>query len=66
MAQTKIYIADLSTWYSSSSELDNVMECAESQGTVFTLDEFIDNFNNGELTNLLIGDDVVMAHCLEV
>ena len=66
MAQTKIYIADLSTWYSSSSELDNVMECAESQGTVFTLDEFINNFNNGELTNLLIGDDVVMAHFLEV
>ena len=66
MAQIKIYIADLSTWYSSSSELDNVMECAESQGTVFTLDEFIDNFNNGELTNLLIGDDVVMAHFIEI
>ena len=66
MAQTKIYIADLSTWYSSSSELDNVMECAESQGTVFTLDEFIDNFNKGELTNLLIGDDVVMAHFMDI
>lgn len=65
MKEQRIYLADLNTWYNSSMELDNVIECAESQGCVWTLEQFVRQFNNGEMgvCNLLADSkgDVVMA-----
>ena len=37
------------------------MDCAESQGTVMTLPTFIQQFNNGELTELLSKNTVTIS-----
>lgn len=68
MKEIRMYLADLSSWYNSSTELDNIMECAESQGTVWSLQQFVEQFNNGEepLCEMLadVNGDVVMKACL--
>lgn len=68
MKEIRIYLADMGSWYCTSSKIENVMECAESQGTVWTLAEFVQQFNDGEepLCSLLadVTCDVVMKAVL--
>ena len=53
--EIRVFICDSEDWYCSTpnADIEDAMDCAESQGTVLTLPEFIRQFNNGELTNLL-------------
>ena len=55
MTEIRVYICDSEDWYcdAPNADIEMAMDCAESQGTVLTLPEFIRQFNNGELTNLL-------------
>ena len=50
--EIRVYIANSDTWYQNidpQGDIEDVMDCAESQGTVMTLPKFIEMFNNGEL-----------------
>ena len=62
MAEIRVCIADLDNWYSNSLDIDNIIECAESQGTVMTLNTFCKQFNNGELTELLNKENTVIGY----
>jgi len=60
--EIRVYICDSATWYNSEpqADIENAMDCAEAQGTVLTLPEFIRQFNGGELTELLSRDTVTI------
>ena len=60
--EIRVYICDSESWYNSTpnADIDSAMECAESQGTVLTLPEFIRQFNDGELTELLSKNTVTI------
>lgn len=62
MTEIRICIADLDNWYSNSSDIDNIIECAESQGTVMTIPTFCKQFNDGELTELLDKENTVIDY----
>lgn len=59
--EIRVYVADSTDWYSNldgDSEIGDVMDCAEAQGTVFTLPNFIRAFNNGEIN--LSGENTIL------
>ena len=61
--EIRIYVADGDSYYKNidpDSDIEDVMDCAESQGTVFTLGEFVRQFNNGEI-NLSGGNTLIRA-----
>ena len=59
--EIRVFICDSSTWYTDpQTDIDMIMTCAESQGTVMTLPTFIQQFNNGELADLLEKDTVTI------
>ena len=59
--EIRVFICDSSTWYTDpQADIDMAMTCAESQGTVMTLPTFIQQLNNGELTDLLNKDTVTI------
>ena len=52
MEDIRVYVANSDSWYKNldgESDLDDVMDCAEAQGTVYTLPNFVRAFNNGEV-----------------
>ena len=52
MTEIRVYVADSTDYYMNldgQSDLENVMDCAEAQGTVMTLPVFIKWFNEGEI-----------------
>ena len=53
MTEIRVYLADMATKYyrdlGTTAPIEEVIECAESQGNVMTLPAFIDLFNKGEL-----------------
>jgi hypothetical protein len=65
-SEIRIYVCDSEDWYCSTpnADIDMAMECAESQGTVYTLGEFIRQFNEGELTIDLSKNSVTLS-CAE-
>lgn len=63
MKQTEIrvYVADSTDYYMNldgQSDIENIMDCAEAQGNVMTLETFIDLFNKGELD--LSGENTII------
>lgn len=60
--EIRVYICDSENWYNSTpnADIEDAMECAEAQGTVLTLPTFIQQFNNGELTELLSKNTVTI------
>ena len=60
--EIRVYICDSESWYNSTpnADIEDAMECAETQGTVLTLPEFIRQFNDGELTELLSKNTVTI------
>ena len=63
MTEIRVYICDSESWYNSTpnADIDEAMECAEAQGTVMTLPVFIQQFNDGELADLLEKDTVTIS-----
>ena len=61
--EIRVYICDSEDWYcdTPNADIEMAMDCAESQGTVLTLPEFIRQFNNGELANLLEKNTVTIS-----
>ena len=61
--EIRVYICDSETWYNSTpnADIEDAMDCAESQGTVMTLPTFIQRFNDGELTELLSKNTVTIS-----
>ena len=61
--EIRVFICDSESWYSDTpnADIETAMECAESQGTVMTLPTFIQQFNNGELTELLSKNTVTIS-----
>ena len=61
--EIRVYICDSENWYSDTpnADIETAMECAEAQGTVMTLPTFIQQFNNGELTELLSKNTVTIS-----
>ena len=50
--EIRVYVADSTDYYMNlddQSDIENVMDCAEAQGTVMTLPVFIKWFNEGEI-----------------
>ena len=48
--EIRVYVADSTDYYMNlddQSDIENVMDCAEAQGTVMTLPIFIQQFNAG-------------------
>ena len=61
MEEIRVFIADSTDYYMNldgETPIENVMECAEAQGNVMTLETFIDLFNKGELD--LSGENTVL------
>lgn len=60
--EIRVYICDSESWYCSTpnADIEMAMECAETQGTVLSLPEFIRQFNDGELTELLSKNTVTI------
>lgn len=61
--EIRVYLANSTDYYKDldgQSDIEDVMECAEAQGNVMTLSTFIDQFNKGELTELLKDTNTVM------
>ena len=59
--EIRVYVADSTDWYKNldgQSDIGDVMDCAEAQGTVMTLPTFIKQFNNGELD--LSGENTIV------
>ena len=59
--EIRVYVADSTNWYQNldgQSDIGDVMDCAEAQGTVMTLPTFIKQFNNGELD--LSGENTII------
>ena len=61
--EIRVFICDSESWYSDTpnADIEDAMECAETQGTVMTLPTFIEQFNNGELTELLSKNTVTIS-----
>ena len=63
MAETRVYLADSTTWYKNldtNSDLEDIMECAETQGTVYSLQGFEKAFNEGTLDVDLSDTNVIL------
>lgn len=61
-----VILANLDNWYNSSSEFSNILECALSEGTIYPIAEFSTLFNNGELQELINGENTIMGMCYKV
>lgn len=61
--EIRVYICDSEFWYNSTpnADIEDAMDCAETQGTVMTLPEFIRQFNGGVLNDLLNKDTVTIS-----
>lgn len=61
--EIRVFICDSESWYccTPNADIDMAMECAETQGTVMTLPTFIEQFNNGELAELLNKNTVTIS-----
>ena len=61
--EIRVYICDSETWYNSTpnADIEDAMDCAESQGTVMTLPMFVNQFNGGVLNDLLNKDTVTIS-----
>ena len=61
--EIRVYICDSEDWYcdTPNADIEMAMECAEAQGTVLTLPTFIQQFNEGILTNLLSKNTVTIS-----
>lgn len=61
--EIRVFICDSESWYSDTpnADIEDAMDCAESQGKVMTLPAFINQFNNGELAELLAKDTVTLS-----
>ena len=61
--EIRVYICDSENWYCTpaNADIDMAMDCAEAQGTVMTLHTFIEQFNNGELADLLEKNTVTIS-----
>lgn len=59
----KVFICDSESWYcdTPNADIEMAMECAESQGTVMELSDFIYKFNNGEIVGLLSKNTVTIS-----
>ena len=52
MKEIRVFLANSVDYYMNldgQSDIVDVMDCAEAQGTVMTLPKFVQMFNNGEL-----------------
>ena len=61
--EIRIYIADSTDFYRNidiDSDAEDIMDCAESIGTVYSLGEFIRQFNEGELTVNLNDSNIIL------
>lgn len=61
--EIRVYLANSTDYYKNldgQSDIEDIMDCAETQGNVMTLHTFIDLFNKGELTELLKDINTVM------
>ena len=60
--EIRVFICDSEFWYcdTPNADIEMTMDCAESQCTVMTLPTFIQQFNNGELTDLLSKNTVTI------
>ena len=61
--EIRVFICDSESWYSDTpnADIETAMDCAETQGTVMTLPTFIEQFNNGELADLLRKNTVTIS-----
>ena len=61
--EIRVFICDSESWYCSTpnADIEDAMDCAESQGTVMTLPMFISQFNGGVLNDLLNKDTVTIS-----
>ena len=61
--EIRVYICDSESWYNSTpnADIEDAMDCAEAQGTVMTLPEFVRQFNVGVLNDLLNKDTVTIS-----
>ena len=60
MKEIRVYLADSNTYYKNldgESDMEDIMDCAEAQGSVYSLPNFIRAFNAGEVT---FTEDTVM------
>ena len=60
MKEIRVYLADSNTYYKNldgESDMEDIMDCAEAQGSVYSLPNFIRAFNAGEVT---LTEDTVM------
>lgn len=60
MKEIRVYLADSNTYYKNldgESDMEDIMDCAEAQGNVYSLPNFIRAFNAGEVT---LTEDTVM------
>ena len=60
MKEIRVYLADSNTYYKNldgASDMEDIMDCAEAQGSVYSLPNFIRAFNAGEVT---FTEDTVM------
>ena len=63
MVETRVYLADSTTWYKNldiNSDLEDIMECAETQGTAYSLQGFEKAFNEGTLDVDLSDTNVIL------
>lgn len=61
MKEIRVFVADSTDYYMNidgKSDIVDVMNCAEDLGTVYTLPNFIKQFNNGEVN--LSGENTVL------
>lgn len=59
--EIRVYIADSTSYFMNldeDTEIGIVMDCAEAQGTVYTLPNFIHAINNGEVD--LSGENTII------
>lgn len=62
MIETRICIADLSKWKNNSHDIENIIECAESQETVMALETFIAKIQNAELKHIISDPNIVIDY----
>ena len=63
MAETRVYLVDSTQWYMNidmNTPIDDIMECAETLGTVYSLEGFEKAFNEGTLGVDLSDNNVVL------
>ena len=65
MKEIRVFLANSVDYYMNldgQSNIEDVMNCAEAQGTVMTLPKFVEMFNNGELN---LSEDITVIRMVE-